>query len=283
MDLTALKSRLAALQNPRGGQKGELSKTLWSPPIGKHQVRIVPSAYNKSNPFKELFFHYGIGNKNTMIALSNFGEKDPIVEFSQGLRKSSVKEDWQMAKKLEPKMRTYVPVIVRGEEEKGVLLWGFGKQVYMELLAFTEDEDIGDFTDPIQGRDIIIDVQGKETTGLSYNTSSVRVRTKTTPLSEDAKKVQQWLTTQPDPTTQFKKYSYEEMKSTLMSHLNPEEEIKENADAVVVKAPEASSKSQEVSDLPWEKTPEPVVPKQHFSLSTTKTDIDSKIDELFDF
>jgi gp32 DNA binding protein like len=274
MDLSALKSRLAALQNPRGGQKGELAKTLWSPAVGKHQVRIVPSMYNKSNPFKELFFHYGIGNKNTMISLSNFGEKDPIVEFAQGLRKSSVKEDWQMAKKLEPKMRVYAPVIVRGQEELGVVLWGFGKQVYMDLLALVEDEDVGDFTDPVQGRDITIDVQGKETTGLSYNTSSIRVRTKITPLSEDAAKVKQWLTTQPDPMTQFKKYSYEEMKSALMSHLNPEEEIKQNADSVVVKA-------DEVSDLPWEAKSAPAAP--HFSLSTTKKDVDSKIDDLFNF
>ena len=274
MDISALKQRLATLQNPRGGQKGELAKTLWGPSVGKHLVRIVPSMYTKSNPFKELYFHYGIGNKNTMIALSNFGEKDPIVEFSQGIRKSSVKEDWQLAKKLEPKMRIYVPVIVRGEEDKGVLLWGFGKQVYMDLLALAEDEDVGDFTDPIEGRDITIDVQGKETTGLSYNTSSVRVRTKITPLSDDAAKVKQWLTTQPDPMTQFKRYSYEEMKSALMSHLNPEEEIKQNADSVVVK-------SDPVGDLPWEKREAPAA--KPFSLSTTKTDVDSKIDELFDF
>jgi len=282
MDLSILKSRLAALQNPRGGQKGELAKTLFTPAVGKHQIRVLPSAYNKSNPFKELVFHYGIGAKNTMIALSNFGEKDPIVEFSQGLRKSSVKEDWQLAKKLEPKMRVYVPVIVRGEEDKGVLLWGFGKQVYMDLLTFIEDEDIGDFTDPIQGRDIILEVQGKETTGLSYNTSNVRVKTKITPLSEDAAKVKQWLTTQPDPTAQFKKYSYEEMKNALMSHLNPEEEIKENADSVVVKNQDSTAKEEDAGDLPWEKqTPEGA--KQHFSLSTTKSDIDSKIDSLFDF
>jgi len=274
MDLSILKSRLATLQNPRGGQKGELTKTLWSPAVGKHQVRIVPSVYNKSNPFKELFFHYGIGNKNTMISLANFGEKDPIVEFSQGLRKSSVKEDWQLAKKLEPKMRVYAPVIVRGQEELGVVLWGFGKQVYMDLLALTEDEDVGDFTDPIQGRDITIDVQGKETTGLSYNTSNIRIRTKTTPLSDDAAKVKQWLTTQPDPLTQFKKHTYEEMKSALMSHLNPEEEIKENADSVVVK-------TEGVSDLPWDKVAVPAA--QAFTLSTSKKDVDSQIDELFKF
>ena len=116
MDISQLKSRLASLQNPRGGQKKDFSLTIWKPTVGKHLVRIVPSTYNKSNPFKELFFHYGINNK-TMISPTSYGEKDPIVEFAQGLRKS---DDWQSAKKFEPKLRVFVPVIVRGEEEKGV-------------------------------------------------------------------------------------------------------------------------------------------------------------------
>lgn len=268
MDISQLKSRLASLQNPRGGQKKDFSVTIWKPTVGKHLVRIVPSMYNKSNPFKELFFHYGINNK-TMISPTSFGEKDPIVEFAQGLRKS---DDWQSAKKFEPKLRVFVPVIVRGEEDKGVRLWEFGKQVYMDLLAILEDEDVGDFTDPIQGRDITVDTAGKETTGLMYNTSTVRVRTKITSLSEDADKIQTWLNNQPDPNTLFKRYSYEEMKSALGAHLNPEEEIKEHADAVV-------EKTQETGDLPWEKE----APKPAFTLNTSKSEIDSKIDDLFNF
>ena len=270
MDISQLKSRLASLQNPRGGQKKDFSLTIWKPTVGKHLVRIVPSVYNKSNPFKELFFHYGINNK-TMISPTSYGEKDPIVEFAQGLRKS---DDWQSAKKFEPKLRVFVPVIVRGEEDKGVRLWEFGKQVYMDLLAILEDEDVGDFTDPIQGHDITVDTAGKETTGLMYNTSTVRVRTKVTPLSEDGDKVKLWLTTQPEPNTLFKRWSYEEMKSALGAHLNPEEEIKQNADVVV-------EKTAQVGDLPWEKTEE--APKQAFTLNTSKTEIDSKIDDLFNF
>ena len=90
--------------------------------MGKHSIRIVPSVFNKSNPFKEVYMHYGINNR-TMMSLTNFNEKDPIVEFAQGLRKSSEKDNWQLAKKLEPKMRVFAPVIVRGEEDKGVRLW----------------------------------------------------------------------------------------------------------------------------------------------------------------
>jgi hypothetical protein len=266
MDINVLKSRLSALQNPRGGQKRDLSQTIWRPGVGKHSVRIVPSVFNKQNPFKEVLMHYGINNKS-MISLSNFNEKDPIVEFAQGLRKSGDKENWSLAKKLEPKMRIFAPVIVRGEEDKGVRLWEFGKQVYMDLLSIAEDEDVGDYTDPITGRDITVETAGKETTGLMYNTSTVRVRTKSTPLSEDADKVKLWLETQPDPLSQFKKYSYDEMKEALLKHLNPEEELKEQADSVETKT---------TGDLPWEK-PAPA----GYTLSTTKPSIDSAIDDLF--
>ena len=235
--------------------------------MGKHSVRIVPSAFNKQNPFKEVYMHYGINNR-TMISLTNFNEKDPIVEFAQGLRKSSERDNWQLAKKLEPKMRVFAPVIVRGEEDKGVRLWEFGKQVYMDLLSIAEDEDVGDYSDPITGRDITVETAGKETTGLMYNTSTVRVRTKSTPLSDDADKVKLWLETQPDPLGQFKRYSYDEMKEALLKHLNPEEELKEQADAVEAKPQ---------GDLPWEK------PAQgQYTLNTTKPSVDSAIDDLFD-
>jgi hypothetical protein len=257
MDISAIKQKLSALQSPRGGQKRDLEKTLWRPTVGKHSVRIVPSAFDKTNPFKEVYMHYGINNK-TMVSPITFGEKDPIVEFAQGLRKSSNKDDWQLAKKLEPKMRVLVPVVVRGEEDKGVRLWEFGKQTYMDLLKFAEDEDIGDFTDPVAGRDITVETADKSTTGLMYNTSTVRVRTKSTPLSEDAAKVKAWLSTQPNPVEQFRRLSYDEMKEALMKHLNPEEELKEQADVVASK-PESSA----------------------FTLSTSKASIDSSIDDLF--
>jgi hypothetical protein len=171
-------------------------------------------------------------------------------------------------------MRVFVPVIVRGEEDKGVRLWEFGKQVYMDLLAIAEDEDVGDFTDPIEGRDLTVETQGKETTGLMYNTSTVRIRTKITPLSTDANQVKLWLTTQPNPMELFKRFTYDEMKSSLLTYLNPEEEVKAQADTV-----ETKEVSSGPGDLPWEKEEAP----KSFSLSTKKSDLDSKIDDLFSF
>jgi hypothetical protein len=181
-----------------------------------------------------VFFHYGVANRS-MVALNNWGEKDPIVEFASQLRKSTDKENWSLAKKIEPKMRVFVPVIVRGEEEKGVRLWEFGKETYQELLSMVADEDIGDFSDIYEGRDLTIETVGPDVTGTKYNKSSVRPRTKIIPLSENANTVKMWLSEQPEILTLYKKYDYDEMKGILLTWLNPETE--ETTEETVEEAP----------------------------------------------
>ena len=149
-----LKQKLDALQSkPQAGQKTDYTTIFWRPTVGKQQIRIVPSVYDSKNPFTELKFYYGITNK-VMISPLNFGEKDPIALFAQKLREGEYnKENYVLAKKLDAKNRIFVPVVVRGEEDKGVRLWQFGKTVYEELLALAVDEEIGDYTDIVNARD----------------------------------------------------------------------------------------------------------------------------------
>ena len=241
MDLNALKAKLDTLQSkPQAGGKIDYTTIFWRPTVGKQQIRIVPSAYDASNPFTELKFYYGITNK-VMISPTNFGEKDPISLFAGKLREGEYnKENYVLAKKLDAKNRIFVPVVVRGEEDKGTRLWQFGKQVYEELLALAVDDEIGDYTDIVGGRDLTIETVGPESTGTPYNKSSVRVRLKTSPLSEDATKVETWTNEQPDPKTGlFKVYSFDEMKSALEKWLSPEDnepEIANNPNSFPTKA-----------------------------------------------
>ena len=224
MDLSLLKQKLDGLQSKptQNTQKTDYTKIFWRPTVGKQQIRIVPSAYNSANPFKELKFYYGITNK-VMISPLNFGEKDPIHIFSQKLREEYNKENYILAKKLDAKTRIFAPVVVRGEEDKGVRLWQFGKTVYEELLALAVDEEIGDYTDVVGGRDLTVETVGPESTGTPYNKSSVRVRLKTSALSEDSSTVETWLKEQPNPEELFKRYSFDEMKSALEKWLSPED------------------------------------------------------------
>ena len=260
MDLNAIKQKLDGLQQKTTtGPKKDYSLIFWRPTIGKQQVRIVPSAYNENNPFTELKFYYGITNK-VMLSPLNFGEKDPIALFASKLREEYTKENYVLAKKLDAKNRIFVPVVVRGEEDKGVRLWQFGKLVYEELLALALDDEIGDYTDIVGGRDLTIETVGPESTGTPYNKSSVRVRLKSTPLSEDAKQVETWTSEQPDPTTEFKRFTFDEMKIALEKWLSPEEGEEE----VITTAP--------VSDTP----------KSNFSLDTSGGAVKKSKDDAFD-
>ena len=260
MDLNALKQKLDTLQSkPQGGQKTDYTTIFWKPTIGKQQIRIVPSTYDASNPFTELKFHYGITNK-VMISPSNYGEKDPIQLFAGKLRSGEYnKENYQLAKKLDAKNRVFVPVVVRGEEDKGVRLWQFGKLVYEELLALAVDDEIGDYTDIVNGRDLTVETVGPESTGTAYNKSSVRVRLKTSPLSEDATQVETWTNEQPNPKEGlFKIYSFDEMKSALEKWLAPEEtesdNVSENAFPTKSEPAKPSNFSLDTSNVKKNKT-----------------------------
>jgi hypothetical protein len=274
MDLSLLKKKLDGLQQKNAPkEKTDYSKIKWTPKVGKQQIRIVPSAFNKENPFSELKIYYGITNK-VMLSPTNFGEKDPIALFASKLREDYNKENFLLAKKLDPKIRVFAPVIVRGEEELGVRLWEFGKSVYEELLSLATDEEIGDYTDIVNGRDLTIETVGPESTGTKYNKSSVRVKLKTTPLSEDKDQVKKWLAEQPNPTDSFKKYSFEEMKSALEKWLTPEEEEVEET--------EDEQAEQSAGELPWDEPKAKPAGKYKLDTSKVKQSKSDQFEDLFE-
>ena len=265
MNLDLISSKLEKLQAPQGqksDQKFDRSQYFWKAPMGKSQIRFVPFKENKENPFSEVFFHYGIGNR-TMISPINYGEKDPIVEFSKELRKTSEPENWRLAKKLEPKMRVFAPVVVRGEENKGVRFWEFGKQVYQELLSYAADEDYGDFTDVVSGLDMTVEV----VQGNPYPQTSLRVKPKQSPLSDDNNQVEKWLAEQPELLKYYKKFTYDEMKTALQDWLNPEDAEESVPDIV---NPNISAEKLEAKDTGYT-----------LNVKTKETVSDSDFDDLF--
>ena len=225
MDLNKIKSRLDNLNQaskPKQTEKKDYTLVYWKPKAeGKYQIRFVPSKINKDNPFQEVFMHYGVG-KYPIVALTNWGEDDPIVDFTKKLRKSSESENWRLAKQLDPKMRVFAPVIVRGEEDKGVRLFEFSKTIYMELLSIADDEDYGDFTDINQGFDFVVNAtKVQDRPGFAL---SVRPKPKQTPLSSDASQITTWLENQPILLEERYKYTYDKLKEELQNFISGGEE-----------------------------------------------------------
>jgi hypothetical protein len=104
----------------------------------------------------------------------------------------------------------------------GVRYWSFGKTVFQELLSYIDDEDYGDITDALSGRDVTIEYTPQEKSDTNFAKTKVKMKPKQTPLSEDEDQAQLWLTEQPVFNTLFKTHTYEELRSFLENHLDPE-------------------------------------------------------------
>ena len=278
MDISLALKRFSSLQN-----NTKKSDSIFKPANGKSQVRIVPYKFNKDIPFIELYFHYNINNK-TYLSPMSFGRPDPIVEFAEKLKRTGDTDDWKAGKKMEPKLRTFVPVIVRGKESEGVKFWGFGKTVYQDILGYIADPDYGDITDPNTGRDIVLEVMSAEESNASYPTTTIRVKPAVSKLADSPETIQQLLDGQKEITELYSELSYAELKSVLENWLNPSaavnDEIVEELEAPKPKAVVATPTQPMVDlggtsdisgDLPWEKEE---APKQ-------KDDVASAFDDLF--
>lgn len=217
---------LAAIRKKLGQLSGQNSKknVMWRPEEGSETtVRLLAYPNNDGQPFKELMFYYNIGNNPGLLSPYQFDKPDPIQELITKLRDEGTKESYELAKKLYPKMRCYAPVIVRGEEEKGVRLWAFGKTVYQTLLNYMLDEDYGDITDPTEGRDVRISCT--KNPGQQWATTDVRPRGKDSPLSEDSSKSKQWLDNIPNVNDIFELKSYEDLERIINNWLNGDDDI----------------------------------------------------------
>lgn len=254
IDLNAIKKKLAAMQTA-----SNRSNYIWKPEPGNTIIRIVPCQHQVDNPFIELYFHYNI-TKRPILSLSTFNEQDPIVEFSDKLKQTGTKEDWKLGKKMEPKLRTYVPIIVRGKEKEGVKFWAFGKEIYTELLKTMSDPDYGDITDPTHGRDLTVEYQTPEQAKNDYGKMTFRIKPSQTPISTDADLVKKLLSEQPNVFDIFKKSTYAEIAEALDKYMN--------------------STDTETDDLPFTSTND-TKESPAVQTPTSTNDFDKDLDELF--
>ncbi len=217
INLDAIRSKLNQLSG-NGRSKGN----MWRPPEDKEAiVRLLSFQSDDGLPFKELAFYYNIGNNRGLLAPFQFGKPDPIQELISKLREDGSKESYELAKKLYPKTRYYAPIIVRGEEDKGVQIWGFGKQLYQAFLGVMLDEDYGDITDPTTGRDV--KVTTVKVPGRQFPNTEILPRGSRTQLSDNKQTAKGWLDSIPKMDDAFELKSYAELEKLVNDWLAGDE------------------------------------------------------------
>ena len=191
INMDKMRARMTALKN-RGDRS---SNNFWKPEEGEQTIRLV--APTDGDPFKDYWFHYDVGGAPGFLSPKrNFGEDCPLDGYVRALWKEGSEESKRMARKLGAKQRFFAPVLVRGREEEGVKVWGFGKRAYETLLGLVLNPEYGDVTDPESGTDLVITYT--KPAGASFPETKITPRRKSSPLYKDAAKAAELMGSVPD-------------------------------------------------------------------------------------
>ena len=218
LDLAKMKAKLQELE---GGGKSKKDNIFWKPTEGEQEIRIVPTS--DGDPFKVFHFHYNLGEAargGVLCPKRQFGEHCPICEFASSLWQEESSESKKMAKSLFVRQRFFSPVVVRGEEESGVRIWGYGKTIYEQLLGLVLNPDYGDITDVDQGVDLTLTYTLPKTKG-AYPTTNLVPKRKSSALLATKKEIAEVLKAIPEIENQFQQKSAADLKAILESFLNP--------------------------------------------------------------
>jgi hypothetical protein len=214
IDLEAIKRRVAELS----GVKKTSAVQMWKPTVGEYKVRCLPwKNAAEGQPFMERWFYY-IGENAAILSPNQFGKPDPINDLIRKLYSSGKPDDRVLAKKLAPKMRCYAPVVVRGEEDKGVQVWSFGKIVYQRMLGFFLDEEVGDILDPNSGFDLKVTIS--KAPGKQFNDTMVDPARRPSKLHDDQKVMANWLEHVPNIDDMYRLKTTQEIEAVLNNWLS---------------------------------------------------------------
>jgi hypothetical protein len=119
MDINALKAKLEKLNPAR-----DPNRAMWFKASEDEQaIRMLPYPH-ANDPFIEVFFHYNIGEERSLICPKEMaGKPCPICEAADKLKNMGGDDNWQLAKSLFPKLRTYSPIILRTQTVWKIVLF----------------------------------------------------------------------------------------------------------------------------------------------------------------
>jgi len=177
---------------------------------GQKRLRILPTP-DGSSPFKEVWYHEvqveGKWNK-IYDPGKNDNERSPLTEIHDELMSTGKESDKELAKSYKPRKFYIVKVIDRDNEADGVKFWRFkhnykNEGILDKIIPIWKAK--GDITDPVNGRDLIIELaKAKTPKGATYTVIQTVMHDDPSPVHADAETAKAWTE---DPLTWADVYS----------------------------------------------------------------------------
>lgn len=154
---------------------------------GDTRIRVLPCPVPTGKPIVAVHQHnfkWPGRKNNTIINCRNMmaGERCPVCEAMNQLKKSPDQEKRTLAEELFPKFRAFGNIAIRKVDAAGNVVGtdgpkkcGFGKKVFEKFLSLRRNPDYGDITDPSDdGVDITITRKGTGKNDTSYDATPSR-------------------------------------------------------------------------------------------------------------
>jgi len=177
---------------------------------GQKRLRILPTP-DGSSPFKEVWYHEvqveGKWNK-IYDPGKNDNERSPLTEIHDELMSTGKESYKELAKAYKPRKFYIVKVIDRDNEADGVKFWRFkhnykNEGILDKIIPIWKAK--GDITDPVNGRDLIIELaKAKTPKGATYTVIQTVMHDDPSLVHTDAETAKAWTE---DPLTWADVYS----------------------------------------------------------------------------
>ena len=233
-----LKKIQDALDRLEGRGRSGDSSILKLPEGDDNVVRFVPYVHDLEIPFTEVYFHYDVGGEHFLCRRRHGNNTCPVCDFASTMWKDFEQTKDETYKKLfskfAAKMKIFAPVVLRGQEDKGVKLLSMSEKTYKGILTKMKNalrQGI-DITDPFEGLDVTIPVKKQQVGGFKWtgpDNDSIDVQMRPSKLFDDKSKeeVEEYLKNCPNVFEIFQVKSEDDMKAALEKQAN-ESDSEEN-------------------------------------------------------
>lgn len=254
INLDKIKAKIAQL-NGEGKSQDNSKVQLWKPGVGDYVIRCLhwPSGVcREGEVFQELWFYYNISQKGGLLAPDQYGKPDPIKELRMKLFQSGNPSDKELAKKLFPKMRSYIPVVVLSGPDANpekVQVWTFGSQIYQKLLGYFMNEKIGDYFDPKSGFNLNVKVSKQKNKTFFDTEVELDALGGRCPVAETDEKIKELLDKIPDINGMFTLKDYDTIQKELNAYLNGNADVDTKSDSSGVEKGNDNDSKNSLDDL----------------------------------
>ena len=121
-------------------------------------------------------------------------------------------------------------------------IWGWVDSLGNEyaIVGSQKGTFIFDITDPVNGRDVVVEFLSAEETGASFPTTKIRVKPNQTPISDEPE-VLEVVKSQQDIKEIYQELSYDDLTEILNEWLNPNDDSTEEETQETTSSSEISS------------------------------------------